>query len=388
MSKPHIIIFGLTPESKKFLGISGSDIRFINIFKNISPNKISLTLIGTKKMENILKVNKITFNYLPIKSKIKFYNLLSLCVFSLVNIIKSFIFIKLDSKSIIYSTSDLFWETIPAFFYRPKVKSWIQVIHHVYPKWFTRPGIPVVNLFGYYFQKFSFYLIKKRADAIIVVNPQVKKELVKFGFKSQKIFISANGVDLNNYKFKLKNKKYQAVFLGRLDASKGLNDIVPIWSKVCQQKHTAKLALIGGGLPKNISQLKKNISSVSLTKNIDILGYVNQKTKNVILANSQIFIFPSHEEGWGIAIAEAMSFGLPIVCWELENLKQVFKNRLIYIKQFNYSNFSKEIIDLLKNPDKIKTLGLSNKAFVKNFSWKKISKKELEIIKKIYVEKK
>lgn len=384
MSKPHIIIFGLTPEPKKNLGISGSDIRFINIFKNISPNKISLNLVGTKNLFSILNSNKIIFNYIPIKSKKKFSNIISLCFFSLINIFRSFISIKLKDSSIIYSTSDLFWETIPAFLYRPKVKSWLQVIHHIYPKWFTRPGNPIINLFGYYSQKFSFYLIKKRADIIIVINPQVKKELINLGFKSQKIFISSNGIDLNITKSKIKNKKYQAVFLGRLDPSKGLNDLVPIWTKVCHQKPKAKLALIGGGLPKNFSQLKKSISSAALTQNIDIFGYVSQNTKNSILANSQIFISPSHEEGWGIAIAEAMNFKLPIICWKLKNLKNIFKNHPSYIKPFNYQRFSNTAINLLNHPKLIKSKGLENQKFIKQFSWQKVAHQEYKIIRSIF----
>lgn len=383
----NIIIFGLTPELKTNTGISGSDIRFLNILKNISPKDISINLVGTKSWSKKLISNKIDFNYVPIKSSVKCRHKITISLIAFINIFKTISTVKLKNECVIYSTSDLFWETIPAYFYRRKLKYWVQIIHHVYPKWYLRPGNPIINFLGYFSQKLSLFLIKKRADLVIVINPNVKKQLIKMGIPSKKIFLSSNAINyINNPP--IKNKKYDAVFLGRIDPTKGLNDFVPIWKNVCKILPKAKLALIGGTSQKNFDQLNENILKASLQKNIDIFGYVDDSKKINILSSSKIFIFPSHEEGWGIAIAEAMSFGLPVICWELANLKQIFKNQLIYTKQFNYSNFSKEIIDLLKNPDKIKTIGLNNKTFVKHFSWKEISQKELEIIKKIYAKKK
>lgn len=387
MTKIPLLIFGLTPELKTNLGISGSDSRFLNILKNIPKKDVSVTLVGTNDWANKLTSNKIDFNYIPIKSSIKGRHKITISLIAFINILKTISAVKLKKDYVIYSTSDLFWETIPGFFYRPKVKSWIQVIHHVYPKWYLRPGNLIINFLGFYLQKLSLSLIKKRADLIIVINPNVKEQLIKMGIPNKKIFLSSNAINYIDY-HQSKNKKYEAVFLGRIDPTKGLNDFVPIWKNVCKTFPKAKLVLIGGTSQKNFNQLDKSILKASLQKNIKVLGYIDDSKKTEILSSSKIFIFPSHEEGWGIAIAEAMSFGLPVICWGLENLKQVFKNHLIYIEQFNYSNFSNEIIDLLKNPDKIKTLGLSNKTFVKHFSWKKISQKELEIIKKTYAEKK
>jgi len=379
------MIFGLTPELKTNLGISGSDSRFLNILKNIPKKDISINLVGTNSWSKKLISNKIDFNYIPIKSSTKCRHKITISLIAFINIFKTISTVKLKNECVIYSTSDLFWETIPAYFYRRKLKYWIQVVHHIYPKWYTRPGNIFVNLFGHLFQKLSLFLIKKRADLIIVINPNVKNQLIKIGIPEKKIFTSSNAI---NFIKKTPGKiKYDAVFLGRLDPSKGLNDFVPIWKLVCQQIPNAKLALIGGTSSLNFKQLNKNIIQKNLTKNIKVFGYVDDQTKTKILSSSKIFIFPSHEEGWGIAIAEAMSYGLPIVCWELENLKPVFKNNLLYIKPFNYQDFSQKIVNLINNPNQIKIIGNNNIKYVKHFSWQKIASEEFTKIKSIYEKK-
>ncbi len=382
MKNISLLLFGLVPE-QKHEEISGGDIRFLKILKNISSKKISITLIGTNNWAHKLKANSIYFKHIKINSLLKANNIIALCLFSVLNILKTLSTISIEKKSVIYSTSDLFWETIPAFYFRKKCLLWVQVIHHVYPPWQNRPGNPIINFFGFYLQKMSFLLIRKRADLIIVVNKNVKEELVKFGIPKEKIFLSSNAIDFKNSQSKL-NSKYEAAFLGRLDPSKGLDDFIPIWKTVCKSLPKAKLVLMGAISTDKLKKIKEDINKNSLTKNIKVLGYVSDKKLSQVLNSSKIFVFPSHEEGWGIAIAQAMSYGLPIVCWQLKNLKTIFKNNLIYSKPFDINDFSNKIIKLLNSSKRIEFIGLSNKKYVQRFSWQKVSLNEYNnIIKKI-----
>lgn len=43
-----------------------------------------------------------------------------------------------------------------------------------------------------------------------------------------------------------------------------------------------------------------------------------------LLKSSKVFVFPSHEEGWGIAVCEAMAAGLPIVAYDLAPFREFF----------------------------------------------------------------
>lgn len=52
-------------------------------------------------------------------------------------------------------------------------------------------------------------------------------------------------------------------------------------------------------------------------KNIQLIGFVDEITKWTYLRSATVFVSPSHEEGWGIAIGEAIWAATPVVVYDL-----------------------------------------------------------------------
>ena len=79
--------------------------------------------------------------------------------------------------------------------------------------------------------------------------------------KKEKIKLSYNGISLdyiNKTKIFSKIPSYDGVFLGRLNYSKGIMDLIEIWKRVIKKNSQLKLAIIGAG-PKEIEdQLNNN----------------------------------------------------------------------------------------------------------------------------------
>ena len=330
--------------------------------------------------------------YNIVDTKLTFHNKLDLSLISIYLLIKAFIVKKIhndfdkDQNIIIYSSSDLFWETIPAFILKikkPKIK-WIQVIHHIYPNWNKRSGNKIINFLGYYLQYFSHKIIARKADLIITINPNNIEPLISRGFKKEKIKLSYNGISLdyiNKTKISTKTSLYDGVFLGRLNYSKGVMDLVEIWKLVVKKNNQLKLAIIGAG-PKEIeNQLKLKIKQNKLEKNIFLLGYVEENEKISILKNSKVFVFPSHEEGWGIVISEAMACKLAVIVYNLKNYYPIYKDSIIYIEENNYQLFA-EKINFIVNNKKVRDLIVkSGYELISQFDWDKISQLELNLIK-------
>jgi len=391
MQKTKIIINAIVPKPINFDGKTGSVVRLEKILKElIFLNKdLQITINTTPWMAEYFKKNGVETDYQILKSNLKFKSYFGLCLKSLFLSIKSLLVFgipneKTEKNVIVYSSSDLFWEVIPAFFYKliNKKICWIQVIHHIYPNWKKRPGNKIINLFGFFLQKFSLFFIKIKVDKIIVVNEIVKKQLQKIGFQEHKIFINSNGIDFEYFKTIHGNSIcYDGIFLGRLSHSKGIFDLIDIWKKVCQNIPEAKLVLIGGGEEKTKKILLEKIAYLGLKDNIDILGFLNDKQAHKILNSSKIFLFPSHEEGWGIVIAEAMACGLPVISWDLPVYKLVFENYTIQIKENATDEFAKKIIKFLKNDSSRNDFAQKGNDFIKKYSWKNVAQKEYEILK-------
>jgi glycosyltransferase involved in cell wall biosynthesis len=389
--KINIFINLVLPAPRKHDGKTGGLVRLIQVMKRFSadPDKINVQINCTGQVAGYFRDSGLEVKYRIIKSSLTFYGNLELCLkalFLMIRHISVFIIPKTknnDEKNVVYCSSDLFWEVILAYIAKFKNKDveWVQVIHHIYPSWRARSGSVVTNFFGEYFQKFSFFLICRKADKIILVNPLIKDSLIKNGFRKEKIYVLSNGVDVEYFDRIIKEEpSYDGVFLGRLSVSKGIDDLIEIWKNVVEKLPEARLAIIGGGEELTKDDLRKIIKENNLEKNIQLLGFVEDEQAYRILKSGKIFISPSHEEGWGIAIAEALACGLPAISWDLVNYKPVFEDYTIQIRENNTELFSDKIIETLKDENRRQELGERGKNFIKKYSWDNVAREELNII--------
>jgi len=383
----NIIINGQGPEPQNAMIVSGGTTRLIEIMKGISQKKdVNLYVVSSESVCNIFVKNKLVAHCQILQSLFKNatggFKLLIDSIFRTVRV--CFFRLPVD-KGIIYGPSDFLWDVFPAFIWKLRNDSlkWVQVIHHLYEQPFRRKGKNfLVNSLGFLSQRLDFILIKRRADLIIVVNSITRQQLLKMGFDGKKIFVNYNGVDLTKTRsFQPSIRKYDCAFLGRLNVSKGIFDLLRIWKNVIAKNPHLKLAIIGEGDKRLEQMLKNKINENKLEKNIDVLGYLEDKDAFPILKSSKIFIFPSHEEGFGIAILEAMACGLPVIAWDLLVFREVFPQGMIKVSSGNFNEFAEDILKLLEDSELRN--GISNNALgiASKYDWDEIARRELLLIK-------
>jgi len=362
-------------------GLSGGDVRFMEIMKRME--NIDLTIITSSLGKEICEKKGVNAKYIITTNEKTFENLL--LTYSK-RIVQAFKFgIKIEDYDILYSSSDFLPDVFPAFFWKLKNKNikWVSVTHHLYKNPFKRKGNSFLNnLFGLFSQRLGFSLIKANSDIIITVSFFVKNELVNIGFSESKIKINPPGIDIKKINsFKQAKKGYDCVFLGRLNISKGIFDLVKIWKIIIKENSGITLVIIGGGNPQLEVQLKNKIRENELEKNIDVLGYLEDEKVFGIIKSSKIFLLPSHEEGFGISIVEAMGLGKPCIVWNLPIYDSIFKNSLIKIQEGDNESYAKKILHLLKNRSIRNKFSKKAKKEAKRYDWDKIVKTEIKLLR-------
>ena len=116
------------------------------------------------------------------------------------------------------------------------------------------------------------------------------------------------------------------VSISRIAPIKGLEILL----KACKniKFNGWKILIYGNGSEEYINKLQKIIVENKLKDNVELKEAVFNEEKCKVLSEASAFILPSYSESFGIAIAEAMFFGLPIITttktpWEVikrENL--------------------------------------------------------------------
>lgn len=279
---------------------------------------------------------------------------------------------------IVYSGSDFFPDVLPAFLYTRLRRNtrWIQCIFHIYPDWRTRPGNKAINFAAALLQRFSLWLAR-HADGVVNINGEVREALIARGFDARKIAIITPGIDLD-YIAAIPpgndRDAYDAVFLGRLNPSKGIFDLPPIWKKVIERFPQARLAIIGGGSEAARAKLAAEFEAHGLRGNVDLLGYAEAKKIYAILKRARTFIFPSHEEGFGIAIIEAMACGTPVVAWNLPVYNELFGGTITTTPLGNQQAFAEAILALLRNTETNADMISQAHQRAQRYSWASVSR--------------
>jgi glycosyltransferase involved in cell wall biosynthesis len=104
------------------------------------------------------------------------------------------------------------------------------------------------------------------------------------------------------------------LYLGRLNAKKGLDILVPAFARAVAQGAAARLAIAGAGDPPGYAEMiYRLVAEHGLSEKVVLTGGLNEEEKVTAFADSDVFVLPSRAENFGSAMFEAMACGLPVV---------------------------------------------------------------------------
>ena len=150
---------------------------------------------------------------------------------------------------------------------------------------------------------------------------------------------SSNGVDINYFsptsvsvkeKEKLKlslgilENDFTFVFVGRIVADKGINELINAFDTISFQNNAIKLLLVGEQ-ESHLDPLNENtLKLISTNKNIIKTGF--QKDIRPFLAVSDALVFPSYREGFPNVIMQAGAMELPVIATNINGCNEIIIN--------------------------------------------------------------
>lgn len=157
-------------------------------------------------------------------------------------------------------------------------------------------------------------LLYKYSKVVFTVSPYFSSIAVTAGAKAitQKPAISFNEKDIVRDRiFKIK-KSYDILFLARLDKDKGIFELIHSISILNKLNYNITLRVVGDGFEEE--RLKELVSTLNINRNVVFEGAVmDTKLISKFYMESDLFILPSHHEGFPRTLYEAMIFGTPIL---------------------------------------------------------------------------
>jgi glycosyltransferase involved in cell wall biosynthesis len=121
-----------------------------------------------------------------------------------------------------------------------------------------------------------------------------------------------------------KNSNPTIIFIGKVVANKGINELVEAAINLRADFPLLKLRIIGGGEEKFFDSLKRRAQHAGCNELLDFAGYKQKEELPVELSKAHIFAMPSYYEGGpGFSYLEAMSCGLPVIGCEGSGVEEI-----------------------------------------------------------------
>lgn len=153
-----------------------------------------------------------------------------------------------------------------------------------------------------------FKLVYQLADKVIGVSQSVKDHLVQTGeIPIEKGVVIYNPVSVPKIFPKIDNKKFNIVYVGRLEKVKNVETLITAFSKI--QNEAICLTIVGDGRERE--NLEHLVREKNLSDKINFVGFTNEPSRYLCFAD--LFVLPSYSEGFGIAAVEAMFLKVPVL---------------------------------------------------------------------------
>lgn len=196
----------------------------------------------------------------------------------------------------------------------------------------------MIKCFSWYADPFV-YICKNRAEKIFCVNSQ-SAEVLRIP-EHKKIFMPAVASEEGLLDCNHDDENFTVLSVGRFVPLKGFDLTIRAFSLFhnclpASEKNKTSLHIIGSGPEKErlLSIIKKEKKEHVIT----ISDWMSRADVITNFKNSSAFLFPSHE-GAGMVLAEAMSFGMPVIC--LDNYgpgEYVHPQTSLKVKQRSYDD--------------------------------------------------
>lgn len=340
--------------------------------------------------ENGLVGENVTYETLPssAKSSLSFWGHLKLLKMS-VNFLKNYSFKK---GELIYTRSH-FWPELFASYYLKKKYSvkWLATMFLFYPlpwkgfaySYDTKIIMPSVsNIWKYIYSNVSFWFIKRSADLVLITNSSDEGYFKRTRVPLKQVLPVYGGLDLKEVATapNSKVKKYNGIFVGRIHQQKGIESLIRSWSNVIGKMPKAKLGIIGVGDEAYVKQMKRLAKGLKVDKSIDWLGYINGVEKYKILKKSKVFLHSTVYDNNGMAAAEALASGVPVVRFDLPPLADVYQKGCLVAKRNDVTDFAQKVLMILDDEKLYNRLHKEALDTAKLWDWKYKGRKFLNFL--------
>jgi glycosyltransferase involved in cell wall biosynthesis len=173
------------------------------------------------------------------------------------------------------------------------------------------------------------------------------------------------------------------LFMGRLNAIKGLDILIPGFGLAATGRDDLHLVIAGPDAGYE-SKARELVSSASLESKVSIIGPIYGQTKLAALSRADIFALTSYGEGFSVAILEALAASLPVIITRECHFPAVSKSGAGLEIGLDATEFGRALISLVDRPRMLTEMSAKARSMAMGpYSWDTVGSAFHDIYKQV-----
>jgi glycosyltransferase involved in cell wall biosynthesis len=172
-------------------------------------------------------------------------------------------------------------------------------------------------------------------------------------------------------------------FMGTIEPRKNLGRLLQAYTRLRQRGRISHRLVIAGGLGWLYQDVLRDIDQLAAEQEVVFLGRVPDEDLPALYSLSDLFVFPSLYEGFGLPPLEAMACGKAVVCSNTSSLPEVVGDAGLLVSPYDVDALANAMEQLLSDPEQREMLGQRGIERARQFTWEEAARKTLAIYERL-----
>ena len=210
------------------------------------------------------------------------------------------------------------------------------------------------------FMRWYMKFVLNKVDYIICQGNSWKdfyQKVTKGKSAENKFIVQQNWIDTNEYvenngEYSINHSlRIKLLYLGWIEEYKGIFDIINAMGKIQKAGLEVELEVYGSG--SKINEAIQLVEKLKLEKVVFFRGWADHTKKLQAFIDNDIYVLPSHREGFPNSLLEAMASGLPVIATDVGGVADLVKTGFngLLVDHGDVSQLAKAMLTLMHNPD-------------------------------------
>lgn len=188
--------------------------------------------------------------------------------------------------------------------------------------------------------------------------------------------VTYNGLDVQDFAQLPERKSVRptVLFVGGLEPRKGLEFLILAMQRVVKEVPEAQLisvAKTGFKATDDVGWFRALAERAGVGTSVEFKESVEQNELMQLYADCDLLAMPSRNEGWGLALMEAMACGKPVVATRVGGIPELVTDGAdgVLVEPGDVKGLADGILRILADPALRKRMGAAGRLKVKQYSW-------------------